>query len=477
MSDPLHDINAYDQMLDLLGREAERYLAELPEAPLRTPTADASADGFQTPFLEDGKGAIDALQTLLNEGMDAHVRSSGPRFFHFVVGGVTPAAFGAEWLSGLIDQNPGLWPASPLGARLEAVSLEWLKDLFELPMGWGATLTTGGTMANFVGLAAGRRWWGLQQDHDIERKGMSGLPTLNVFSSGYLHASAVKVLGMLGVGRDNIKQFSADASGRVDLAALEDALKELNGAPAIVVANAGEVNSGGFDPIDKMADLADSYNSWLHVDGAFGLFARLTPRSRGLTEGVERADSVSADGHKWLNVPQDCGFAFVRDAAFIKDLFASAAAYLGNVEDPHPNPAFTSPESSQRARGLTVWATLRAYGRSGYREMVERHLELAQRIAKHVDDADDLERLADVPLNIVCFRYRPPDVDDETELDDLNTRLGAAVLDDRRVFFGTTLYEGRVAFRPAIVNWRTTERDVDLLVEVVRELGAKLHQK
>ncbi|MDQ3956200.1 MAG: pyridoxal-dependent decarboxylase [Actinomycetota bacterium] len=475
MTDPIQDLNAYDQMLDLLAEEAKRYLADLPEAPLRTPDADATADGFQIPFLEDGKGAVEALQTLLSDGMDAHVRSSGPRFFHFVVGGVTPAAFGAEWIAGLIDQNPGLWPASPLGARLEAVSLEWLKDLFELPAEWGATLTTGGTMANYVGLGAGRRWWGLQQDHDIERLGMSALPPLPVFSSGILHASSVKVLGMLGVGRDNIQQFSADASGRVDLNALEDALKKLNGAPAIVIANAGEVNSGAFDPIEAMADLAERYNSWLHVDGAFGLFARISPRSRHLTEGVERAHSVAADGHKWLNVPQDCGFAFVRDASLIKELFAAVAAYLGNVEDPHPNPAFTSPESSQRARGLAVWATLRAYGRSGYRAMVERHLELAQRIAQRVDEAEDLERLADVPLNIVCFRYRPPGVD-ESELDDLNTRLGKAVLDDRRVYFGTTVYEGKVALRPAIVNWRTTERDVDLLVDVVRELGGALQK-
>ena len=476
MTDPLQDKNAYDQILGLIAAEAERYLAELPEAPLRTPTADASADAFQTPFLEDGKGAVEALQTLLTEGLDAHVRSSGPRFFHFVVGGVTPAAFGAEWLTGLIDQNPGLWPASPLGARLEMVALEWLKDLFELPAEWGGTLTTGGTMANYVCLAAGRRWWGLQQNHDIERLGMSALPPLPVFSSGILHASSVKVLGMLGVGRDNIQQFSADASGRIDLDALEDALKQLNGAPAIVIANAGEVNSGAFDPIAQMADLAERYNSWLHVDGAFGLFARISPRSRYLTEGVERAHSVSADGHKWLNVPQDCGFAFVRDPGLIKAVFAAVAAYLGNVDDPHPNPAFTSPESSQRARGLTVWATLRAYGRSGYREMVERHLELAQRIARRVDEADDLERLADVPLNIVCFRYHPPGAD-ESELDDLNTRLGAAVLDDRRVYFGTTVYEGKVAFRPALVNWRTTEQDVDLLIDVVRELGAKLLPK
>jgi glutamate/tyrosine decarboxylase-like PLP-dependent enzyme len=214
-----------------------------------------------------------------------------------------------------------------------------------------------------------------------------------------------------------------------------------------------------------MADLAAQHGAWLHVDGAFGLFARVTPRAAALAAGVERADSVIADGHKWLNVPYDCGFAFVRDPTYLRPPFQLTGAYLPTDERP-------SPEASRRARSLAVWATLRAYGRSGYRAMVERHLQLAERLGRRIEEQPDFELLAPVRLNIVCFRHRPPGVGDE-ELDTHNLELGQAVLDDGRVFFGTTRYEGNVAFRPAIVNWRTTKRDVDLVVDVLAELAAR----
>ena len=293
-----------------------------------------------------------------------------------------------------------------------------------------------------------------------------------ILTSGYVHPSAVQAVGMLGLGRENIHRLARDDVGRLDLVALERALSELEG-PAIVIANAGEVNAGDFDPIAETAELAERHGAWLHVDGAFGLFARLTPDCRALTDGVERAHSVVSDGHKWLNVPYDCGFAFVRDAARLPSVFNVGAPYLPSAEDPHPNFGFMSPENSRRARALAVWATLRAYGRCGYREMVQRHLSLARHLAACVDSAAELERLADVPLNIVCFRAHPPGVG-EAELNELNARLGAALAADGRVIAGTTTYGGRVALRPAIVNWRTQARDVELLVEVARELLAGL---
>ena len=290
-----------------------------------------------------------------------------------------------------------------------------------------------------------------------------------------LHARPAGQVTKVATGYDAqvwLATETRDEVGRIDLPGLERGLKELGGAPAILIGNAGEVNAGEFDPLEALADLAEEHGAWLHVDGAFGLFARLSPRSAALAAGVERADSVIADGHKWLNVPYDCGFAFVRDAALLAKVFSLAAAYLPD-EEPEPTYGYLSPESSQRARSLAVWAALRAWGRAGYREMVERHLDLAQRLAAAVDDAPDLERLADVPLNIVCFRFRPPGVP-EAELNELNARLGDDVLADGRVYVGTTSFGGTVAFRPAIVNWRTRERDVDLFVEVVRELGAML---
>ena len=473
MSDPIEDRDHIEAILDLVRSEASSYLSTLDTALVRSGDADAAAARFETPLPEEGIGGVGAISALLENGLDAAIQSSGPRFFHFIVGGATPAALGADWVTSLLDQNPGLWIASPLGGRLEEVSLHWLRDLFGLPQQWGGVLTTGATMANYVALAAARRWWASAHGVDVDVDGFSGLPEAPVFSSGYVHASVPKALGMLGLGRSTLRKLSGTSTGTLDLEALERGLAALDGAPAIICASAGEVDAGRFDPIDAMADLAERYNAWLHVDGAFGLFARVAPRAAHLVAGVERANSVISDGHKWMNVPYDCGFVFLRDPGVLPDLFASRAPYLSGLEDPHPNYAFLGPESSQRARGLTLWATLRAYGRSGYRAMVERHLDLARYLAARVDAVEELERLSDVPLNVVCFRWHPKGTDEE-HLDDLNTRLGAAVLEDGRVYFGTTIFGGRVAFRPAIVNWRTTERDIDMLVDVVLELAKQL---
>jgi glutamate/tyrosine decarboxylase-like PLP-dependent enzyme len=289
-----------------------------------------------------------------------------------------------------------------------------------------------------------------------------------ILSSGYLHPSAIQAIGMLGFGRANIRRLARDDVGRLDLAALDRELRHAAG-PAIVIANAGEVNAGDFDPIAAIADLCERRTAWLHVDGAFGLFARLAPSVRSLTDGIERADSVISDGHKWLNVPYDCGFAFVREVERLPRALNVGAAYLPKSDDPHPNFGFVSPENSRRARALTVWATLRAYGRSGYREMIERHIALAQYLADRVDSAPELERLADVMLNIVCFRARPPGLSD-AQLNEFNDHLGAAIRADGRVFVGTTIYAGKTALRPAIVNWQTRTTDIDLLVDVTREL-------
>ncbi len=465
----------FEAILDLISGEARAYLNTIDERPLRVPDADERAAAFASPLPEEGDGAATALHELLKEGLEASVASSGPRFFHFVQGGVTPAALGADWLTTILDQNPGMWVATPLGNGLAEVSVAWLLDLFGLPAGWGGALTTGATMANLTALGAARRWWGQRHGVDVDREGLAGLSPVPVLTGGYVHPSVRKALSILGLGRERVGVFAKDDAGRVDLIGLAAALRDLDGAPAILVGNAGEVNTGDFDPIADLADLAEEHDAWLHVDGAFGLFAAASPRTAHLVEGVARAHSVISDGHKWLNVPYDCGFAFVREPSLLHGAFASSAAYLAADDDPRAHLDRVSPQMSQRARALTVWATLRAYGRGGYREMVERHLDLAQRVAGRVDSAPELERLAEVPLNIVCFRYHPLGVDDEETLNDLNRGLGDAVLRDGRVYVGTTTYRGRVAFRPAIVNWRTRPEDVDLLVDVIRELGADLH--
>ncbi len=468
----LPDREELNEVIELVAAEAATYLQKVDSRPVRDALAEQAAAGFEDSLPEEGAGASQTLKELIDQGFAASVNSAGPRFFHFVVGGTTPAAFGADWLTTLLDQVAYAWVTSPLAVKLELVSLSWLRELFDLPSPWSGVMTTGATMANFVGLASARQWYGEQHGVDVAEEGLAGLPRLSVLSSGYIHASAIKALAMLGVGRSSVRTFSANASGCLDLPAMQAALDELK-TPAIIIANAGEVNTGDFDPIASLASLAGKYGAWLHVDGAFGLFARVSPRTEQLASGVEKADSVTVDGHKWLNVPYDCGFSFVRDQAVLGRAFAYTAAYLPALDNPHPNMGSLGPESSRRARSLAVWATLRAYGRQGYRALVEHHLALAERMAQLVDAAPDLERLADVRLNIVCFRYNPGSVTGQ-ELDELNGRLGQAILQDGRVYAGTTVYKDQVALRPAISNWRTTAADVEFFVEVVRELAAGL---
>nr|MDT0658894.1 pyridoxal-dependent decarboxylase [Micromonospora sp. DSM 115978] len=486
MSDPLLD-PATAEVLGRVHAAAVDYLDSLADRPVHDPaTAPLLAElagAGALPAHGDGSAAV--VDRLLRWGTTTATHSAGPRFFHFVIGGVTPAALAADWTASLLDQNAGFRASSLLAAELERTALRWLRELFDLPAGFGGALVASATLANFTSLACATHWWAEQHDVDVAADGLVTLPRMPVLSGGYVHASARKALQMLGHGRDTVEVFARDRVGRVDLPALERRLTELAG-PAVLIANAGEVNTGDFDPIADLADLAERYGAWLHVDGAFGLFAALSPRTAGLVRGIERADSIACDAHKWLNVPYESGFAFLREPTRLPAAFGMpGVAYLPGPSSPlageaaaRPSApggevdfALHGPESSRRSRAMPIWATLAAYGRDGHREMVERHLDLAQRLAGLVDAAPELERLAEVPLNIVCFRARPAGVPPD-RLDELNRRLGAALLADGRVFAGTTVYDGKVALRPAIVNWRTTEVDIDLLVSVVRDLTA-----
>jgi glutamate/tyrosine decarboxylase-like PLP-dependent enzyme len=475
LADPLSDREELAAALDQVHAAAARYLAGIDEMRAREPNSDQVVAGLGGGLPEAGDGTLQALARLAEVAQEGATRSAGPRFFHFVTGGSTPAALGADWLASALDNNAGLWASSPLASRLEELTVAWMLDLLRLPPSWAGVLTTGATMANFTALAAARQWWGARQGADIAREGLGGLPPVPVLSSGFVHSSTLKALSMLGVGRDRVTVLASDRAGRLDLDGLEAALGRLGGAPALVVATAGEVNAGGFDPVAAMAELAHAHGSWLHVDGAFGLFARVSPLTAPLASGVEEADSAICDGHKWLNVPYDCGFAFVRDRELLTQVFGLGGAYLGTPDPERPDFTYLGPEMSRRARALPAWATLAAYGRSGYRALIERHVGLAQRLAAQVRNDSDFELLEEPVLNVVCFRHRPPGLSAEA-LDDHNRRLGAAVLNDGRVYFGTTIYRGLVAFRPAIANWRTTEPDIDLILPVLRELAASVLQ-
>ncbi len=472
---------------ETLRTEAQALVAQLADA-LHTaiagaddrvampPGADEVLSELTGPLPETGAGARETLEKLLELQAGAGTNTAGPRCYHFVIGGNTPAAHGAELVAAAFDVITYSWIVSPVGVRMEIQALDWLKELLGLPASMSGVMVTGATMANFVGLAAARQWWGEQLGFDVSETGLAGKPQMPVLTSGYVHAATRKVLALQGIGRGNIREYCADDTGRIDLHAFSSALKKLDGAPALVIINAGEVNSGAFDPVQEMITIARRHHCWIHVDGAFGMFAAVSPRTAHLVNGVEQADSVTVDGHKWLNVPYDSGYAFVRDYGLMARAFRYSADYLPSEDDPYPTPGAIGPESSRRGRSFAVWATLKAYGRDGHRRIVEHCLDIAQHFASVVDENPLLERMADVPLNIVAFRYNPGGRTDD-QLDKLNQELGVAVLADGRFLVGTSKLGPRTIFRPAFSNWRTRFEDVEALACVICEIANALEKQ
>ncbi len=445
-------------------------IRETDDRPALPAGAETALQTLKEPLPEHGCGAQKSIERLLQLNAQAAANTGGPKCFHFIIGGSTPAALAADILATAFETVTYTWVVSPVGVQMELQALDWLKELFGLPASMSGIMVTGATMANFVGLASARQWWGEQHGFDVSETGLSGKPQMPVLTSGFVHASTLKVLALQGIGRANVQQFCRDDFGRLDIDAMAEALEQLNGAPALMIINAGEVNCGEFDPVEDMIKLARKHNCWVHVDGAFGLFARVSPRVAHFVKGVELADSVTVDGHKWLNVPFDSGYAFVRDRGLMVRAFRYSANYLPAADNPRPTLGAIGPESSRRARGFAVWATLKAYGRDGQRRIVEHCLDLAQHFADQVRSHKHLELMADVPMNIVAFRFNPGGLDDEA-LDELNQRLGEAVLADGRFLSGTSKIGPRTIFRPAFSNWRTRKQDVEEFAEVVTELG------
>ncbi len=440
------------------------------DRPASQPQAKAVLSNFREPLPLQGCGAQKAIERLLELNETAGGNTSGPRCFHFVIGGSTPAALAADLLATAYDAITYTWVLSPAGVEMEMQALDWLKEIFELPQEWSGVMVTGATMANFVCLAAGRQWWGEQHGLDVSETGLAGAPQMPVLTSGFVHASTLKVLAVQGIGRGNIQQFTLDDFGRLDLDAFAAGLDALAGQPALVIVNAGEVNAGEFDPVKEMIGLARQHNCWIHVDGAFGLFAKASPRTAHFVEGIENADSATVDGHKWLNVPYDSGYAFVRDYGLMARAFRYSADYLPDENSDRPTFGAIGPESSRRARSFAVWATLKAYGREGQQRIVEHCLDIAAHFADRVRKTDGLELLNDPQLNIVAFRYNPGGMSDQ-QLDKLNEKLGDAVLADGRFLVGTSKMGARTIFRPAFSNWRTRQQDVDEFADVILELA------
>ena len=335
MGDPLNEQGEILAALRQVVEAAGPYLDGLPTRLVYDRAAEPMLEELGGPLPEQGSGTQAAVEELLRIGTATATASAGPRFFHFVIGGSTPASLAADWVVSMLDQNAFVRASSRLADAAETVTIDWLRQLVGLPAGWGGALTASATFANLTGLALATHWWAERHGVDVTSAGLAGLPRMPVLSGGYVHPSARKALQLLGHGKDTVEVFSRDAVGRMDLPAVRRRLGELEGAPAVLVATAGEPNAGEFDPLADLAGLAEEFGAWLHIDAAFGLFAALSPRTAHLTAGMERADSIAADAHKWLNVPYESGFALVRDPARLGPAFGMpGAAYLPGPDDP-----------------------------------------------------------------------------------------------------------------------------------------------
>ncbi len=434
-----------DRLLRDAAERAIRYTGELPERRV-APDAEALAglERFDEP-LPDGPDDPGRVLALLDEaGSPATVATAGPRFFGFVIGGSHPVSLAANWLAGAWDQNAGAFTASPVAATLEQVAQRWLIELFGLPSTTVAGFVTGATMANLTALAAARHAVLARVGWDVDAQGLTGAPLVTVIAGDEVHPSLVKGLGLLGLGRDRVVRVPVDDQGRMRA----DALPAISG-PTIVCVQAGNVNTGAFDPVAEIAAQAHEAGAWVHVDGAFGLWAAVAPERAHLVRGVGSADSWATDAHKWLNVPYDSGLAFVRDPEPLRAAMGVTAAYL--PDSMMREPAAHAPELSRRARGVEVWAVLRALGRSGLADLIERDCRHATRFAEGLREAG-FEILNEVVLNQVLVAFG----DDET-----TRRVVAAIQEDGTCWAGVTVWQGRTAMRISVSGWSTTTEDVE----------------
>jgi glutamate/tyrosine decarboxylase-like PLP-dependent enzyme len=437
--------------LNAAAAHAERFLLALDERPVEA-RANASRirETLGAALAERGEDPEAVIEALAVGADDGIVASAGPRHFGFVIGGALPAALAADWLVSAWDQCAAFHSLSPAAAAIEEIVGGWILDLLGLPAGAGVGFVTGGQAANTTGLAAARHAVLARCGWDVEQKGLIGAPQVNIVCGEQAHATLFNALRLLGLGAQTATRIPVDAQGRMVGAALEESLRSLEG-PTIVCAQAGNVATGAFDPFEPIAAACTARGAWLHVDGAFGLWAAAAPSTRALVRGVERADSWAVDAHKWLNVPYDSAMAIVADADVHRAAMGLAASYL--VADPAQRDSTNYvPESSRRARAVPVYAALRSLGRSGVAELVERNCAHARRMAARLAEIPRARVLNDVVLNQVLVAFEGGD--------EANRAAVAAVQREGTCWLGGTEWEGRAVMRLSFSNWATTDADV-----------------
>jgi glutamate/tyrosine decarboxylase-like PLP-dependent enzyme len=443
-----------DLLLDAAHRSI-RYLDEVGARPVAPRGLEALARLEEPlPSRGDPKETLRLLDEVVSP---ATMAMAGPRFFGFVIGGALPVTVAASWLAAAWDQNNGLFTPTPGASTLEEVALAWLVDLLGLPAGTGAGFVTGATVANFSCLAAARHEVLARAGWNVEADGLFGAPPITVIVGAEAHPTLFKSLGMLGLGRARVVRVPVDGQGRMRAEALP-----VIAGPTIVCAQAGNVNTGAVDPLDAIVDRAKAGGAWVHVDGAFGLWAAASPALRARVAGIARADSWGTDAHKWLNVTYDSGIAFVRDVHALRGAMAITAEYLP-TETPRRNPSDHTPELSRRARGIEVWAALRTLGREGVAELVERTCRHARRFAEGLAH-EGFEILNEVVLNQVLVAFGEPA---ETE------RVVAGIQTDGTCWAGITGWQGRTAMRISVSSWATTDEDVERSLEAMIKVARR----
>lgn len=416
-----------------------------------------------------GESAEEVLEHLVRAADPGIVATAGPRYFGFVVGGALPVTVATDWLTSTWDQNAGLFVLSPANSVAEETAGGWLKELFGLPASASVGFVTGCQAANFAALAAARHALSRRCGWDVEARGLYGAPEIEVVVGAEAHVTVHTGLQMLGLGRERVHRVAIDAQGRMIPAALAATLATLASRPTLICSQAGNVNSGAFDPLEEIADLAAAHGAWLHVDGAFGLWAATSPRHRALVRGLERADSWATDAHKWLNVPYDSGLVFCADAEAHRAALTAQADYLEQTAGRERDPFEWAPEFSRRARGFAVWAALRHLGRSGVAELVDRCCRLAGRFAEALATPGRIEILNEVVLNQVLVRFTPSAGDGDVGAGDAWTReVIRRVQHDGTCWLSGTTWQGHAAMRISVSNWSTTEADVARSAEAIR---------
>ena len=439
-------VEARTALLKHAARDAMDYLEGVDARPVApTPKDVAALSALRTP-LPPGPTSAEAVLHLLHQyGSPATVAKNNGRFFGFVNGGCLPAALAASWLVSAWDQNAAFYVQSPTAITLEEIALEWVRELLGLPVGTGGAVVTGATMANLTALAAARHALLARAGWDVEADGLFGAPPITIVVGEEAHASVLKALGLLGLGRKRVVRVPVDGQGRMRA----DAMPHLD-AMTILCLQAGNVNTGAFDPAPALTLAARAAGAWIHVDGAFGLWAAVSPDYKRLTQGFDQADSWATDAHKWPNIGYDCGIALVRDPAYLRAAMSIEASYLAFGE--HREPSDFNPELSRRARGVELWAGLRSLGRSGMAQIVERTSSHARQFAAGLRAAG-YKVLNDVVINQVLVSFGSPEK---------TLRTIARLQADGTCWCGSTVWQGQTAMRISVSSWATTKEDVDL---------------